>query len=60
MRSIWKSIFVSLSIVPLIGLVVGVQLIASVVHAVIVRVIIWVHAIAPVVICRSAHGEISN
>jgi hypothetical protein len=55
-----RSIFVNRSIVPLIGIVVGVQLIAVIVHAVIVGIIVWIHAIASVVIRCSTHGDVSS
>lgn len=49
------SVFILADIASLILIIVGIELIAVVVQALPIVIVVWIHAVAAVVICGSAH-----
>jgi hypothetical protein len=46
---------VSISIGPLISIIIGVELVGVVVHTGIVSIIVWIHAVTAIIVGGSAH-----
>lgn len=47
--------FVSVGVGALISIVIGVELVGMVVHAGVVSIVVWIHAVAAIIVSGSAH-----